>query len=97
VNDIIPIAGVAFAGDRGISEVEVSVDGGSTWNAATLKTPRSPYSWVLWAYEWTPTRKGDTTIAVRGYDGTGTVQDARATDPFPNGATGYQSIQVTVT
>ncbi len=49
VSGPIPIAGIAFAGDRGISKVEVSVDGGRTWNPATLKTPLSPYSWVLWA------------------------------------------------
>jgi len=97
VSGMMPIAGVAFAGDRGISKVEVSVDGGNSWNEATLKKPRSPYSWVLWAYEWTPTNKGNTTIMVRAYDGTGTAQDANATQPFPNGATGYHSIQVTVT
>jgi DMSO/TMAO reductase YedYZ molybdopterin-dependent catalytic subunit len=96
VSGMTPIAGVAFAGDRGISKVEVSVDGGTSWNEATLKKPRSPYSWVLWAYAWTPTSKGNTRIIVRAYDGPGTVQDANATDPFPNGATGYHSIQVTI-
>jgi len=97
VSDPIPIAGVAFAGDRGISKVEVSVDGGRTWNLATLKAPRSPYSWVLWAYAWTPTNKGSTTVTVRAYDGAGTVQNALAEQSFPNGASGLHSIQVTVT
>ncbi len=97
INGPVPIAGVAFAGDRGISKVEVSVDGGTTWNETTLKTPRSPYSWVLWAYNWTPTSKGNITITVRAYDGTGSVQDATAVQPFPNGASGYASEQVTVT
>ena len=97
VSEPIPIAGIAFAGDRGISKVEVSVDGGRTWNLATLKTPRSPYSWVLWAYAWTPVNKGSTTVTVRAYDGTGTVQNAFAEQPFPNGASGLHSIQVTVT
>ncbi len=54
VSGPIPIAGIAFAGDRGISKVEVSTDGGSTWNEAVTKKPRSPYSWVLWAYQWKP-------------------------------------------
>ena len=97
VSDPIPIAGIAFAGDRGISKVEVSVDGGKTWNLATLKTPRSPYSWVLWAYAWTPTNKGNTTLTVRAYDGAGNLQNAFAEQPFPNGASGLHSIQVTVT
>ena len=96
VNSSTPIAGVAFAGDRGISKVEVSVDGGNTWNEATLKPPRSPDSWVLWAYEWTPTATGTTNIIVRATDGQGQVQDPTVVQPFPNGASGYSTIQVTV-
>jgi DMSO/TMAO reductase YedYZ molybdopterin-dependent catalytic subunit len=91
-----PIAGVAFAGDRGISKVEVSVDGGNTWNQAVLRPPRSPYSWVLWAYAWTPSA-GTANIVVRATDGTGQLQDSAAVNPFPNGATGYSSTQVTAT
>jgi DMSO/TMAO reductase YedYZ molybdopterin-dependent catalytic subunit len=96
LNSSTPIAGVAFAGDRGISKVEVSVDGGNTWNQAELRPPRSPYSWVLWAYKWNPTSSGTATIVTRATDGTGQLQDSTATDPFPNGATGYSSVQVTV-
>ena len=96
VNGALPIAGVAFAGDRGISKVEVSVDGGSTWNEATLKPPKSSYSWVLWAYAWTPSTPGNVTILARAYDGTGQVQNPTVAAPFPAGASGYQSIQVTV-
>jgi DMSO/TMAO reductase YedYZ molybdopterin-dependent catalytic subunit len=97
VTGLTPIAGVAFAGDRGISKVEVSFDGGNTWNAATLKTPRSPYSWVLWAYQWTPKSSGTANISARAYDGTGQLQDPTITQPFPDGASGYQSVQVTAT
>jgi len=97
VSGSLPIAGVAFAGDRGISKVEVSTDGGSTWNAAELKPPKSPYSWVLWAYEWTPATNGNQIIVVRATDGTGQIQDSTASQPFPNGATGYNSTEVNVT
>jgi hypothetical protein len=96
VNGTTPIAGVAFAGDRGISNVEVSVDGGETWNEAALRPPRSPYSWVLWAYEWKPATTGPAKIVVRATDGKNQPQDSAATQPFPNGATGYSSLQVTV-
>jgi DMSO/TMAO reductase YedYZ molybdopterin-dependent catalytic subunit len=97
VNGVTPIAGVAFAGDRGISKVEVSTDGGTTWNTAELKPPKSSYSWVLWAYHWTPASPGTYTIVVRATDGTGQVQDVTSTQPFPNGATGYNSTTVNVT
>jgi len=97
VNGSLPIAGVAFAGDRGISKVEVSTDGGTTWNTTELKTPKSPYSWVLWAYNWTPTTKGTQSIMVRATDGTGQLQDSTNAQSFPNGATGYNMIQVNVT
>lgn len=96
VNGSSPIAGVAFAGDRGISKVEVSTDGGNTWNDATLKPPKSAYSWILWAFDWKPTAKGSHTILARATDGKGQLQDPTATQPFPEGATGYNSIDVTV-
>jgi DMSO/TMAO reductase YedYZ molybdopterin-dependent catalytic subunit len=96
MNSSTPIAGVAFAGDRGISKVEVSVDGGSTWNEATLKPPRSPYAWVLWAYDWKPTAAGTANIVVRATDGKGQLQDSTVTQSFPDGASGYPSAQVTV-
>ena len=96
MNGSTPIAGVAFAGDRGISKVEASVDGGNTWNEATLKPPRSPYSWVLWAYAWKPTATGTANIIVRATDGKGQLQDPTVTQSFPDGASGYSSVQVTV-
>jgi DMSO/TMAO reductase YedYZ molybdopterin-dependent catalytic subunit len=92
-----PIAGVAFAGDRGISKVEVSVDGGTTWNEAELKPPNSDYSWVLWAYQWTPATNGAAKIVVRATDGKGQLQDPTVVQPFPNGASGNSSIEITVT
>lgn len=97
VNGTTPIAGVAFAGDRGISKVEVSVDGGNIWKEAVLKKPRSDYSWVLWAYEWNPAKPGTTMIIARAYDGSGQVQVSMATQSFPDGASGYPSVQVDVT
>jgi hypothetical protein len=96
VKESFPIAGVAFAGDREISKVEVSVDGGNSWNEATLKKPRSAYSWVLWAYTYNPTTTGAVTILARAYDGKGQVQDPTVVSPFPDGASGYPSVKVTV-
>jgi len=86
---------VAFAGDRGISRVQVSTDGGRSWNTADLKTPLGPYTWRLWRYRWTPDRPGRFIVVVRAFDGKGRPQTGRAADPYPSGSTGYDEIVVT--
>ena len=91
-----PIAGIAFAGDRGILKVEVSTDSGKTWENASLKDPLSGYTWVFWATEWNPPTKGDYRIMVRATDKTGKVQIANVQTPFPSGATGYHIIDIAI-
>ncbi len=90
------IAGIAFAGDRGVEKVEVSVDGGKTWEEASIKDPLSNLTWVIWAAEWTPTQAGPHKVVVRAYDGKGRVQEAKVTPPFPEGATGYHVLEIRV-
>jgi hypothetical protein len=92
----IPIVGVAFAGDRGIQTVEVSTDGGSSWQTASLQDPLSKYTWVFWRLDWNPPGSGNYTLKVRATDGNGQAQIATMTDPFPNGATGYHVVDVKV-
>ncbi|MGH9917423.1 MAG: molybdopterin-binding oxidoreductase, partial [Nitrososphaerales archaeon] len=93
---LTPIAGVAFAGDRGIKKVEVSTDGGDTWTLASIQDPLSGYTWVLWTADWNPPATGNYSIAVRSTDGTGAVQTAVMATPFPGGATGYAVVDVGV-
>ena len=88
------IAGIAFAGDRGINQVEVSTDGGKSWGQAELKPPLSPNSWVLWHKPWTPQHTGSHSITVRAIDGKGETQTSRVAPPDPSGATGYHSVRV---
>ncbi len=92
----IPVAGVAFAGDRGIAKVEVSTDDGKTWQTASLNDPLSNYTWVFWKLEWNPPLTGQYRLIVRATDGTGETQTATLRDPFPDGATGYHVVDVTV-
>jgi DMSO/TMAO reductase YedYZ molybdopterin-dependent catalytic subunit len=88
------IAGIAFAGDRGVSKVEVSVDGGKTWETAEIKEPLGPYSWVLWHKRWTPGEAGSYRLVVRAADGLGDMQTSIQSPPAPNGSSGYHSITV---
>lgn len=93
----VTIGGVAFAGDRGISRVEVSTDGGLTWRDATLKTPAlSGMTWVLWTYDWTPAGSGAYQLRARAYDGSGAGQERERNPPFPNGSSGYDAITLFV-
>ncbi|MFQ5941474.1 MAG: sulfite oxidase [Nitrososphaerales archaeon] len=92
----VQIAGIAFAGARGISKVEVSTDGGESWEAARLKDPLSANTWVLWAIDWNPTAEGSYQIIVRATDNTGKVQPTELQKPFPSGSTGYHKADVMV-
>jgi DMSO/TMAO reductase YedYZ molybdopterin-dependent catalytic subunit len=90
----VMLGGVAFAGDRDISRVEVSTDGGQTWQQAQVKEALSPYTWVLWIYDWSPPGRGMHTIKVRAADGMGRLQSRQEAPPLPNGADGYHTIVV---
>ena len=89
------IAGVAWAPDRGISAVEVSVDDGD-WQLATISDPLNDASWVQWRLDWTADDPGSHLIKVRATDGTGEIQTAEVTRPDPDGARGHHDITVTV-
>ena len=92
----VSVAGVAFAGTRGIGKVELSTDGGSTWSSAPFKAPLSPLTWVLWTFDWTPTKEGAYRLMVRATDGMGAAQDSRGAPSYPSGASGYHTIQVDI-
>ena len=89
----VPIAGIAWAPDRGVSRVEVAVDG--VWQEARLSVPISDSTWVQWVLDWTAT-PGRHVIQVRATDGTGTVQVETSTPPAPDGARGWHTISVNV-
>jgi DMSO/TMAO reductase YedYZ molybdopterin-dependent catalytic subunit len=94
-NGRVPVGGIAWAGDRGIRKVEVRVDEGD-WAEANLRTPPlSPLTWVQWRYDW-PAVAGRHTFRVRATDGTGMLQIGAEQDSYPDGATGYDQVTVTV-
>ena len=91
----VPMRGIAFAGARRISGVDVSWDGGRAWQPAQLQPEFSADAWRFW--ELTPTLPaGQYRIQVRARDGEGTIQPSRSTATLPNGADGYHTITITV-
>ena len=89
------LAGVAWAGDRGIRRVEISTDRGKTWKPAVLKRELSNRTWRLWAAE-LESGTGEVRVLVRAVDGEGDVQAAESSRPHPSGATGYHLLDLTV-
>lgn len=68
------IAGVAWAGEERVMRVDVSTDGGRTWQAAHLKGMRQPYSWCQWECLWTVTVPGEYTLMARAHSESGQAQ-----------------------
>jgi DMSO/TMAO reductase YedYZ molybdopterin-dependent catalytic subunit/uncharacterized membrane protein SirB2 len=91
----IPVGGIAWAGDRGISKVEVRVDKGAWAPAKIRQPPLSPLCWVQWRYDW-PAQPGSHRFSVRAYDGTGALQETGSSSPEWSGATGIDSMDAVV-
>lgn len=92
---VLPVGGIAYAGGRGISKVEVQVDDGP-WAEAILRAPPlSPLTWVQWRYDW-PYQAGRHTFRVRAYDGAGILQITDRQSPRPDGATGVHEVTIEV-
>jgi DMSO/TMAO reductase YedYZ molybdopterin-dependent catalytic subunit len=90
------VAGVAWAGDRGVSRVEVTTDGGRSWSETMLQEPIAPAAWTRWAFRWTPSDAGEIDVACRATDGNGDLQTDAVADPHPSGATGLHRVTVRV-
>jgi DMSO/TMAO reductase YedYZ molybdopterin-dependent catalytic subunit len=91
----VAVGGIAFAGLRGISAVEVSLDDGATWEAAEVEPAPNGLSWRRWAAVLT-TDRDRFDLRVRATDGEGTVQTEERTRPLPDGADGHHRLQVRV-
>jgi hypothetical protein len=90
------LRGVAFGGPETIREVQLSFDQEKTWVNAELEPPLSPYTWVIWNYDWTVPKKGKQMVSVRAIDVKGKVQTSEVARPQPSGATGLHSIVLSV-
>ncbi len=91
----IVAAGVAFGGLRGLSRVQVRIDGGG-WQDAILNIPAlSPYTWVQWQAMLTVQQR-QVQLTARMIDASGMPQDATPQGPYPSGSSGLQTLQITL-
>jgi len=88
----VPVGGIAFAGARGISRVEVQMDDGPWMEAGLRNPPLSKLTWVQWRYD-APYQKGHHVFKVRATDGEGKLQDSADHLTLPDGATGIFSFE----
>ena len=86
---VVPIGGIAYAGAKTITKVEVSVNSGE-WQETILRQPLSELTWVIWRYDWR-FQEGEYKFEVRAYDGDGNLQSLDSRGTRPDGATGVHS------
>jgi DMSO/TMAO reductase YedYZ molybdopterin-dependent catalytic subunit len=70
----LPLRGIAFGGDCGVSAVEVSADQGKSWKKATLGRDAGAYSFRQWTTQLARPRSGKLTLQVRCTNTKGEVQ-----------------------
>jgi DMSO/TMAO reductase YedYZ molybdopterin-dependent catalytic subunit len=90
----IQVGGIAFAGARGISRVEIQADDGD-WRPVQLNRPLTPLTWVLWSAS-LQLGTGQHMLTVRAVDGDGAIQTGEISSTHPDGATGYHSLRIEV-
>ena len=67
------LEGKAWSGRAPIGRVEVSADGGHSWEAATLGAGASRFAWVAWRHRW-DAPVGDVELCCRATDLAGNTQ-----------------------
>ena len=95
--NLVDVAGVAFAGTRGVLKVEVSTDDGKSWRETDFEPALSPYAWVIWHLDWPEPPLGRSDLLVRATDGTGAVQPRPSKHNLPAGPEGYHEVAFSVT
>lgn len=68
------LRGIAFDGGHGITDVDVSADGGRSWQAAKLGADLGKYSFREWTLPFTPAKAGELALKVRASNRIGQTQ-----------------------
>ena len=70
----VRIFGAAWAGTATVARVDISTDGGTSWQPAALGAEHARYAWRLWDLEWKAPREGNYVILSRATDSRGRRQ-----------------------
>ena len=74
-NSIVRVHGAAWTSDAEITKVELSTDGGVTWNETNLIGVSKQNAWRLWEFDWhTPSKAGRAELIARATDSQGRGQ-----------------------
>jgi sulfane dehydrogenase subunit SoxC len=68
------LEGRAWSGWGPVVRVEVSVDGGRSWQDAALEDTAGDFGWVGWSFHWEDVQPGDYELCPRATDAAGNVQ-----------------------
>jgi DMSO/TMAO reductase YedYZ molybdopterin-dependent catalytic subunit len=68
------IKGLAWSGMGAVKKVEVSLDGGSSWQPAHLEDHNDRWLWRRWSYLWEIQKPGNYSIMARAIDETERIQ-----------------------
>ncbi len=74
----ITVLGAAFAGEENVDSVEISMDGGSTWQSAAFVGPTERFAWRIWQYVLEVSQPGSYSIVSRAIDSKGNKQPMEA-------------------
>jgi len=91
----VALGGTAWAQQRGISGVQVQIDGGG-WQDATLGAEVSADTWTQWSVQVSGLASGRHTATVRALDGTGELQTSQPANVAPDGASGWHGVDFIV-
>jgi DMSO/TMAO reductase YedYZ molybdopterin-dependent catalytic subunit len=94
------IQGRAWSGWAPIERVEMSVDGGRSWELAEMGEGPGPTAWAPWTFDWTPAEPGTYELACRARDGAGNEQPLEPSwnvGGYANNAVQRVTVTVTVT
>lgn len=67
------LRGRSWSGQGQVTTVEVSLDGGGTWQQARLREPNIPFAWVRWDVDWRAS-PGQYNLQARATDDQGNTQ-----------------------